>query len=90
MVPELSLIIFGTTVLGSVIIAFMYQKVKELFNLHDTIATIGAFVFGGLLGFLANLAGLVEGSIIYSILQGLVSAWVATGGYDLIKKLSGK
>jgi hypothetical protein len=86
MVPELTLAIMGQTLLGSVIIAFMYQKVKEWLHASGEIATVLAFVFGGLLGLLAKILGFQgpEVTIIYSILQGLVSAWVATGGYDML------
>jgi uncharacterized membrane protein YeaQ/YmgE (transglycosylase-associated protein family) len=86
MIPELSVVIFGQTVLGSVIVLFAYQKVKELLHASGTLATILAFIFGGLLGVVANLFGFIHASILYCIIQGLVSAWVATGGYDLIFK----
>jgi uncharacterized membrane protein YeaQ/YmgE (transglycosylase-associated protein family) len=87
MISELTIVLFGQTVLGSVLVLFMYQKVKELLHASGVLATVLAFVFGAVLGAVANLLGFVgEVSILYSIVQGLVSAWVATGGYDLLFK----
>ena len=87
MIQELTLVILGQTLLGSVIILTAYQKIKELLGLEGTVATVVAFVFGGLLGVAVNLLHLVAPApLLYSILQGLVSAWIATGGYDLFIK----
>jgi hypothetical protein len=64
-----------------------FQKIKELLNLSGVFATVCVFILGAILGAGANLLHLIEPvPILYSILQGLISAWIATGGYDLIFK----
>lgn len=88
LVPELTLYVMGQTVLGSVIIMAIIQKLKEWFGLGGPGLTILTIVLGGVLGVVGYFLKLVAPDIspVMAILQGLVSGWIATGLYDLIFK----
>jgi ABC-type amino acid transport system permease subunit len=84
MLEELLIRVLGQTLMGSVIIMFITQKMKQWLNLHHTAVTICAYIIGIILGIIAYAFRLSEGSLIVLIVRGIVSALIATGGYDFI------
>lgn len=87
-VPELTIVIMGQSILGSVILIPVIQKLKTWLQLSGGVVTLLTFVLGAVLGALGFMLRLVspETTLIYAILQGLVSAFIATGSYDLLFK----
>lgn len=70
-------------------VAIIVQFLKEhvLTGLSGASTIIASFAVGGLLGLAGHLSGFLLGGVVEAVAFGLVSAFIASGGYDLVRAL---
>ena len=80
-----------TAALAGIIIAVVaFLKEHVIKGLHDWATVLASLAVGAALGAAGSLLGYVEGGVTAGLAFGVAAGFLASGGWDAVKRLLGK